>query len=223
MPSRERPPSAAHPRPFCHAGLLWDDFDPDSAWLRETAVLRFRKPAGPAQFTLVGRRRAHPELRGLERGQPGLRVRVNGKPAAELPPGAPGDWSLPLALPTGEEIELTLELTGNSLTNALAWAGRVTGLPAGQRFRAQRRNRQLRLLALRAADGAAVCDFGRPAAVFAATTSNVPPTPITKSTPNCAFQRLMKFSLRGDVIATNSNRAPERRIASTTACSSFQK
>jgi glycosyltransferase involved in cell wall biosynthesis len=168
MPSRERPPSAAHPRPFCHAGLLWDDFDPDSAWLRETAVLHFRKPADPAQFTLVGRRRAHPELRGLERGQPGLRVRVNGKLAAELPPGEPGDWSLPLALPAGEEIELTLELTGNSLTNALAWAGRVTGLPAGQRFRAQRRNRQLRLLALRAADGAAVCDFGRPDAVFAA-------------------------------------------------------
>jgi glycosyltransferase involved in cell wall biosynthesis len=136
--------------------------------LRETAVLHFRKPADPAQFTLVGRRRAHPELRGLERGQPGLRVRVNGKLAAELPPGEPGDWSLPLALPAGEEIELTLELTGNSLTNALAWAGRVTGLPAGQRFRAQRRNRQLRLLALRAADGAAVCDFGRPDAVFAA-------------------------------------------------------
>ena len=71
MPSRDRPPSAARPRPFRHAGLLWDDFDPGSAWLRETAVIHFRKPAGTAPFTLVGRRRAHPELRGLECGQPG--------------------------------------------------------------------------------------------------------------------------------------------------------
>ncbi len=166
MPFRAPPPSAAHPRPFAHAGLLWDDFDAASAWLRETAVLRFRKPAGPTPVTLHGRRRAHPELRGLERGQPGLRVLVNGRPAGELPPGAPGDWTLSLILPAGEEIELTLELTGNRVTNALAWAGRLTGLPAWQRFRAQRRNRQLRLVALRAADGEALCDFGRPDAVF---------------------------------------------------------
>ncbi|MFZ9837988.1 MAG: glycosyltransferase [Opitutaceae bacterium] len=167
MSFRARQPSAARPRPFAHAGLFWDDFDAGSAWLRETAILRFRKPAGPLGLTLTGRRRAHPELRGLERGQPGLRVRVNGRSAGELPPGEPGAWSLPLALPAAEEIELTLELTGNRLTNLLAWAGRNTGLPAWQRFRAQRRNRQLRLLALQTADGEPVCDFGRPDGVFA--------------------------------------------------------
>jgi hypothetical protein len=167
MSFRSRPTTAAGPRPFAHAGLQWDDFDPSSAWLRETAVLRFRKAAGPAQVTLSGRRLAHPELRGLERGQPGLRVSVNGRPAGELPSGAPGDWSLVLALPGEEEIQLTLELTGNGLTNFLAWAGRVTGLPTWQRFRAQRRNRQVRLLALRATDGAVWCDFGRSDAVFA--------------------------------------------------------
>ena len=164
-----RPPASAPagPRPFAHAGLVWDDFDPGSAWLRERAVLRFRKPAGPTRLTLSGRRRAHPDLRGLERGQPGLRVRVNGQPAAELPPGAPGDWTLPLTLPAAEDIELELELTGNGLTNALAWAGRVTGLPWWRRFRGLRRNRQLRLVALRAADGELIGDFARPDTVFA--------------------------------------------------------
>ncbi len=167
MPLRSHQSPAAATRPFAHAGLLWDDFDPGSAWLRETAVLRFRKLAGPALVTLSGRRRTHPGLSGLERGQPGLHVRVNGQPAAVLPPGAPGDWSLTLELPAAEEVELTLELTGTSLTNALAWAGRVTGLPFWQRFRAQRRNQQMRLVALRAADGAVICDFGRADALFA--------------------------------------------------------
>ena len=166
MSLRSRPTPAAGPHSFAHAGLVWDDFDPGSAWLRETAVVRFRKAAGPTEVTLSGRRRAHPELRGLERGQPGLRVRVNGRPAGELPPGAVGDWRLVLALPAEEEIQLTLELTGTGLTNALAWAGRVTGLPAWQRFRAQHRNRQLRLVALHTADGAALCDFGRADTVF---------------------------------------------------------
>ena len=167
MPLRSHQSPAAAARPFAHAGLLWDHFDPGSAWLRETAVLRFRKLAGPARVTLSGRRRTHPELSGLELGQPGLHLRVNGQPAAALPPGAPGDWSLTLELPAAEEVELTLELTGTSLTNALAWAGRVTGLPFWQRFRAQRRNQQMRLVALRAADGAVICDFGRADTLFA--------------------------------------------------------
>jgi glycosyltransferase involved in cell wall biosynthesis len=166
MSFRSRQSSAVRLRPFAHAGLLWDDFDAGSAWLRETAVVRFRKAAGPIQVTLSGRRRTYPGLRGLERGQPGLRVHVNGQAAGELSPGATGDWRLVIALPAEEEIELIFALTDTGLTNALAWAGRVTGLPAWQRFRAQHRNRQLRLIALHAADGAPLCDFGRSDSVF---------------------------------------------------------
>jgi hypothetical protein len=48
-----------------------------------------------------------------------------------------------------------------------------------------------------------------------AITSNVPPKPITKSTPSWFFQHSMNVSFFGDVIATNSDdisrsRAPRK-------------
>jgi glycosyltransferase involved in cell wall biosynthesis len=64
---------------------------------------------------------------------------------------------------------LGFRLRGAALTNALAWLGRVTGWGPWQRFRAQHRNRQLRIGAIAAADGERIYDFSRREAPYSAT------------------------------------------------------
>jgi glycosyltransferase involved in cell wall biosynthesis len=59
----------------------------------------------------------------------------------------------------GSVIHLTLH--GADLTNALAWLGRVTGLGPIQRYRAQNKNRQLRLKAIESGEAERIYDFSK--------------------------------------------------------------
>lgn len=172
MSNRHRTPpaSGAFSRRFAaYTGLYFDTFEENSAWIRDTASLRLPPLAGVAALVIRGLVTPHPAARGLETGAPGLRVTLNGQAAAELPAGtAPGEWLLRIELPAGENLALAFALTGISLTNTLAWAGRVTGLGPWQRFRPQHKNRQLRLATVATDAGEVIFDFSRRDAPYSA-------------------------------------------------------
>jgi hypothetical protein len=95
----------------------------------------------------------------VEMGAPGLRLSVNGLPASILEPVASGEWELRVGLPQAETLTLAFELTGVGFTNFLAWVGRMTGMRAWQRFRAQNKNRQLRVTTIATDEGEVIFDF----------------------------------------------------------------
>ena len=147
-----------------HSGLFFDSFAPDSAWIREVGTLRV--PAcWPAQsLVLRGEYRPHPDARGLESGPPTLLCRRDGESVATLANLPPGNFEI--AVPLSEASarrgpQITLALHGTALTNTLAWLGRITGLGPWQRFRAQNKNRQLRIASLSTAGGETIFDFSR--------------------------------------------------------------
>ena len=146
------------------SGLYFDEFSTDSAWIRETGVVRLPPMAGVAAVVLKGEFRAHPQARGPEAGFPGLEVSLDGRRVCFVSPGPTRNWEARIALDPpssqGGSI-LSLRLRGVALTNALAWLGRVTGLGPLQRFRAQNRNRQLRISAIEAETGERIYDFSR--------------------------------------------------------------
>ncbi|MBX3750010.1 MAG: glycosyltransferase family 4 protein [Opitutaceae bacterium] len=153
------------------AGLFFDEFAPDSCWIRESARVELPALADVRAIVLRGDFRPHPQARGLEGGRPGLAVRLNGRPAGRIDPAATGAFELRFELPArpeGDTHVLDLRLTGVGFTNLLAWLGRVTGLGPWQRFRAQRRNRQLRLTRLETAAGEVIFDFGNRNAPYSA-------------------------------------------------------
>src|ERR1035437_7092517 len=135
---------------FSHyAGLYFDEFDPGSAWIRESAELRLPPSEHAQTLFLRGEIRPHPAAHGLESAAPGLVCRVDGVRAGGLRNLAPGPFEIRLTVPpkpAGHESRITLCLTGVRLTNFLAWIGRLTGVGSLQRFRRQRKNRQLRLI-----------------------------------------------------------------------------
>ena len=159
---RTPPAGGAYSRRFTdYTGLFFDEFAPDSAWIRERATLRLPPLDDVRGLILRGEFRPHPDARGLETAAPGLDVLVNGRPAGALSALPAGPWELRLALPASDGATLTLRLTGTAVTNSLAWLGRVTGLRPLQRFRAQTKNRQLRLTTLATLDGETIYDFSR--------------------------------------------------------------
>jgi glycosyltransferase involved in cell wall biosynthesis len=107
-------------------------------------------PAGPWEVRVTLPRPAAGSGSGLDSGS------GSGPDAAP----APGADALP-------GLRLTLRLTGVAGTNLLAWLGRI--LAAGplarvapfQRFRAQRKNRQLRISAIETVSGERIYDFSR--------------------------------------------------------------
>lgn len=160
--SRTPPAAGAYSRRFtAYTGLFFDQFATDSAWIRETATVRLPPLDGVASLIVRGECRPHPEARGVERAAPGLRISVNGTPAGELPAAGSGPWELRVPLPAAKIISLSLALTGVGVTNTLAWLGRTTGLGAWQRFRAQNKNRQLRLTTISTDTGEVIFDFSR--------------------------------------------------------------
>ena len=164
MPAALRSPPAAGAfsrRFVAYTGLFFDDFDPASAWLRERATIRLPPFAAAETLVFRGEIRPHPQARGLERAVPGLRLRLAGREVAALAAPPPGPWELRCSVPAGAAVELELELVGIGFTNTLAWLGRVTGLGVWQRFRAQHRNRQLRLGTVATGSGEVVFDFSR--------------------------------------------------------------
>jgi glycosyltransferase involved in cell wall biosynthesis len=159
---RQPPAGGAFSRRFtAYAGIFFDEFDPNSAWIREKGTVQLPPLSGVTALRVRGEVRPHPDVRGLEVQAPGLRLAVNGRTAAELPPGTSGPWELRITLPDAETILLALELTGVGATNTLAWLGRTTGLGAWQRYRAQNKNRQLRITAIATDAGEVIFDFSR--------------------------------------------------------------
>jgi len=147
-----------------YSGLYFDEFATDSAWLREDAVVRLPPMTGVEALVLRGEFRAHPEARGPEAGFPTLEVLLDGISATRVSAGAPGAWEARVELdPASAKAGsiLYLRLHGVGFTNALAWLGRVTRLGPLQRFRAQNRNRQLRIQAIESQSGDKVYDFSK--------------------------------------------------------------
>ncbi len=157
---------------FSHyAGLFFDEFRPDSAWLRETAVLQLPPCEGLAGLTLRGEIHPHPDVRGLESSAPGLDCLLDGRIVARLRDLRPGPFevSIPLSAQCANRgPRIGLRLCGVGLTNLLAWLGRMTRLAPLQRFRSQNKNRQLRILSLATADGETVFDFSIRSAPYSA-------------------------------------------------------
>lgn len=141
--------------------MFFDEFDGESAWLRDQGSVQLPPLDGTRELLLRGVVHPHPDVRGLEVAVPGLRVIVNGKPAGELRAPPPGAWELRIAVPAEQAVTLTLELTGVGFTNVLAWLGRQTGFGPWQRFRAQNKNRQLRIASIATGAGEIIFDFSR--------------------------------------------------------------
>lgn len=165
-PLRSVPAAGAFRRRFTeYAGLHYDEFALDSAWLRETAWIRLPPLDGCDALVVTGEWRTHPEARGRETRLPGLTVRIEGAPAARVkPPAEAGPWSARLTVPAASRDRDTFvrfRLTGAGWTNFLAWLGRVSGLGPLQRFRRQNRNRQLRIRNLATAAGEVIYDFAQ--------------------------------------------------------------
>ncbi len=179
MPTASRTPpfGGAFARRFTHyTGIFFDDYATDSAWIRETAQLRLPPLDGITRLTLRGEYRPHPAAHGLEKNPPSLSVYLNGSLVSALSNFAPGPWEIIVPLPTPTPttgFTLTLRLGGTTLTNTLAWLARVSGLGPLQRFRAQNKNRALRLTALTTsvtpdAPAELIYDFSRRHAPFRA-------------------------------------------------------
>lgn len=165
---RSPPAGGAFSRRFtAYAGIFFDELDSNSAWIREKATLRLPPLEGVTGLIVRGEVRAHPDARGLETAVPGLHLSVNGQSATRLEAPMVGPWELCVSLPRAETITLGLELTGVGFTNFLAWLGRTTGIGAWQRFRAQNKNRQLRLTSIATDAGEIIFDFSRRDAPYA--------------------------------------------------------
>ncbi len=159
---RTPPAAGAFSRRFtAYAGLFFDEFDAGSAWIRERASVQLPPLDGIRSLLVRGEARPHPAARGMETEAPGLRVAVNGQVAGTIAAGHRGAWELRIPLPAAESITLELTLTGVTATNLLAWLGRTTGLGAWQRFRAQNKNRQLRVTTIATEAGEVIFDFSR--------------------------------------------------------------
>jgi glycosyltransferase involved in cell wall biosynthesis len=166
---RTPPASGAFARRFtAYSGLFFDQFDPNSAWIRERATVRLPPLQGVQALVIRGEVRRHPETKGIEISPPGLRLTVNGRPATSLESLSTGTWETRVTLPSAETIVLGFELTDVALTNLLAWTGRVTGLSGLQRYRLQNKNRQLRVASIATDAGEVIFDFSRRDAPYSA-------------------------------------------------------
>jgi glycosyltransferase involved in cell wall biosynthesis len=165
---RTPPASGAFSRRFtAYAGLFFDTFENNSAWIRESATVRLPPLTGVRQLVVRGLVVPHPDARGLESGAPGIELAVNGRTATSLSAPTPGAWEMRVDVPAAETVTLAFTLSRVRLTNLLAWLGRVTGLGAWQRFRLQNKNRQLRVTTIATESGEVIFDFSRRDAPYA--------------------------------------------------------
>jgi glycosyltransferase involved in cell wall biosynthesis len=147
-----------------YSGLFFDEFAANSAWIRETAVVRLPPMADIGTIVVKGEFRSHPDARGPEKGFPSMEVFLDGTSVATVAAQGPGTWEARIALARDSALKgsvIYLVLRGAGFTNVLAWLGRVTKLGPLQRFRAQNRNRQLRLLSIESDEGERIYDFSR--------------------------------------------------------------
>lgn len=156
------PPASGSWRAPSFSGLFFDTFAADSAWIREIGCLQLPPSEGVERVILRGEFRPHPDARGLEVAPPSLECRLDGHSIRRLDDLKPGpfDIEIPLssvAAKTGAQITLHLGNTG--LTDLFAWLGRLTAWKSLQRFRAQNKNRQIRIATLTTATGEVIFDF----------------------------------------------------------------
>ncbi len=149
-----------------HTGFVFDNFANDSAYIRETATVNFPPIPELRRLVIRGEFLPHPDARGIEIALPSIAVFLDSKIAATLSEPRPGPWEIAFDVPlenSSQGFTVRFALRGVALTNYLAWAGRVfAGWPLAdklQRFRAQNKNRQLRIARIEA-DGELVYDFG---------------------------------------------------------------
>jgi glycosyltransferase involved in cell wall biosynthesis len=169
-PAQRTPPSGgAYARRFSHyEGLFFDEFETHSAWIREEAFVRLPPLGGLTQLVVRGSYQPHPAARGSEMGCPTLVVKANGRVAGTVRPQKPGAWELPVKVNGDAPVMLSLVLEGVGATNLLAWLGRITGLSRLQRFRAQNKNRQLRVQSIATVEGEVIFDFSQRDAPYSA-------------------------------------------------------
>src|SRR5207247_1141694 len=130
--------------------------------IREEGVLQLPPSIGVNELVLRGEFRPHPDARGLERGAPTLTCFLDGQPVGGFTDLKPGtfDRTVPISAASAHRgPQLVLRLGGVGLTNHLAWLGRVTRFGPWQRFRAQNKNRQVRIATLTTGDGETIFDF----------------------------------------------------------------
>lgn len=171
-PAAQVPPGGAFRSRFnALQGLFFDEFAPESVWIRETGLIRLPPLDRALRLVLHGEYRPHPRAHGVEAALPGLACLLDGRPVGALAAPAPGPFQLTFdvaAKPSDAATLIELRLQGVGLTNLLAWLGRVSGLGFWQRFRAQHKNRQLRLTRLETTEGEVIFDFGNRNAPYSA-------------------------------------------------------
>ena len=130
--------------------------DAPGAWLRERAQLLLPPTTTLEALRIEGEWRSGES----ERASVGLTISL-GRASKTLQVRQPGRWqiTLPVAQATSTAQILNLQLHGVAWTNALAWLGRVSGLPRLQRYRRQATNRRLRILRIATDHGATIYDF----------------------------------------------------------------
>src|SRR3954466_9919116 len=114
QPSTHRSTGNAGRRWTSFTGLYFDEFAPDSAWIRDTGRVQLPPLPGVSRIRLRGEFLPHPEARGRESQLPALAVRVVGGGSGGMAPRAPGTWEILLDLPTdtasrGPELQLNLQ------------------------------------------------------------------------------------------------------------------
>ncbi len=162
-PARSSSPSDAQSwRVARYGGLFYDDFSTDSAWLREEGFLQLPPCHGVDELVLRGEFRPHPNARSLEQSPPTLTCLLDGRPVATLRDLEPAPFEIRIPLPPDSAARgprIVLRLGGVSVTNFLAWLGRISGLAPLQHFRTQTKNRQLRIATLATDSGETIFDF----------------------------------------------------------------
>jgi glycosyltransferase involved in cell wall biosynthesis len=147
-------------------GLFFDELAPDSAWIRDQAVIRLPRITEATSFVIRGELRPHPGANGLETSPLGAVFSLNHRRITSFDSLQPGPFSVrfTVAGPTASRgANLRIRLRGVGFTNLLAWLGRVASRwPVAarlQRFRQQNKNRQFRLTRIETAGGETVFDF----------------------------------------------------------------
>jgi glycosyltransferase involved in cell wall biosynthesis len=167
--SRTPPAGGAYSRRFSqYAGLFFDEFHASSAWIRESATITLPPLGEVREIVLQGELIAHPAARGVEAAFPELEIGVNGRRIETISMRQSGPWRVRVAVPADTTAIVTLRLLGVGYTNFLAWLGRITGVSSWQRFRAQNKNRQLRLTSIETAEGEKIFDFAQRDAPYSA-------------------------------------------------------
>ena len=147
-----------HPK---FTGLFFDETAENSAWIRETGQLSLPAFSGPKYLTVVGEVLPAPGHDPTAAGNLGLRVSLHDTILVAADRIPPGPFELKFEWPASSATAghpLALQLTGVGGSNFLAWLARITGLGLIQRWRAQARNRRLRIQRLEG-DGEVLFDF----------------------------------------------------------------